>query len=124
MEFFSFDSHGLSRKPGRAAGEPRRPRRRRATGSRAAQNQQGRVESLESRRLLAFDLVAAYAQRIIENLRDGVPHALDVAAARAAWAGAKLGQLEGRLGRGPASGDAAADAKKRVARRRVLRSVP
>jgi long-chain acyl-CoA synthetase len=72
----------------------------------------------------AWRLVAAYAQRIIENLRDGVPHALDVAAARAAWDGGKLGELEGRLGRGHASGDAATDAKTRVARRRMLRSVP
>ncbi len=72
----------------------------------------------------AWRLVAAYAQRIIENLRDGVPHALDVAATRAAWQDGKLGEIEGRRARGRASSEVAADAKKRMARRRGLRSVP
>ncbi len=71
----------------------------------------------------AWRLVAAYAQRIIENLRDRVPHALDLAGARAAWDGHKLGEIADRRARtADASGDG--DAKKRAARRRTLRSVP
>jgi len=68
----------------------------------------------------AWRLVAAYAQRIIENLRDGVPHALDIAGARAAWDGHKLGEIADRRARAAGEGDA----KKRSARRRTLRSVP
>src|SRR4029079_7252031 len=71
----------------------------------------------------AWRLVAAYAQRIIENLRDGVPHALDIAAARAAWDGGKLGPIEPRTGAGRASGDAGSDTRKSAARRRMLRSI-
>jgi hypothetical protein len=71
----------------------------------------------------AWRLVAAYAQRIIENLRDGVPHALDLAGARAAWDGHKLGEIADRRARtAEASGEG--DAKKRASRRRTLRSVP
>ena len=71
MGLFSFDGHGLSRKSSRTSGhEPRKASRRRraaaesrATGSRAAANRgPGQVESLEQRQMLAFDLVAAYAQ--------------------------------------------------------------
>jgi long-chain acyl-CoA synthetase len=71
----------------------------------------------------AWRLVAAYAQRIIENLRDGLPHALDIAAARAAWDGGKLGPIQASAGRGGAAGDTPGDASKRTARRRMLRSV-
>jgi long-chain acyl-CoA synthetase len=71
----------------------------------------------------AWRLVAAYAQRIIENLRDGRPHALDIAAGRAAWDGSKLGPIEVRSGREPASGAGAGGEGKRGPRRRLLRSV-
>jgi long-chain acyl-CoA synthetase len=71
----------------------------------------------------AWRLVAAYAQRIIENLRDAVPHALDIPAARAAWDGHKLGALA-RPDRGGKDGDGDDEAKKRGARHRLLRSVP
>jgi long-chain acyl-CoA synthetase len=71
----------------------------------------------------AWRLVAAYAQRIIESLRDGVPHALDLPGARAAWDGHKLGEIADRRAGGETS-DVAGDAKKRTARRRALRSVP
>ena len=53
-------------------------------------------------------LVAAFTQRVVENLRDGVATALDVDAARAAWDGRALGPIAVRPPR----------------RRRVLRSVP
>jgi hypothetical protein len=53
-------------------------------------------------------LVAAFTQRVVENLRDGVATALDVDAARAAWDGKALGPVAVRNPR----------------RRRVLRSVP
>jgi hypothetical protein len=53
-------------------------------------------------------LVAAFTQRVVENLRDGVASALDVEAARAAWDGRALGPIAVRPPR----------------RRRVLRSVP
>jgi long-chain acyl-CoA synthetase len=53
-------------------------------------------------------LVAAFTQRVVENLRDGVATALDVEAARAAWDGRMLGPIAVRPPR----------------RRRVLRSVP
>jgi hypothetical protein len=56
-------------------------------------------------------LVAAYVQRIVENLRDGVPNPVDLEAVRAAWDGQKLGVIETR--RGSAGGA-----------RRLLRSVP
>jgi long-chain acyl-CoA synthetase len=72
----------------------------------------------------AWRLVAAFTQRIIENLRDGVPNAIDIAAARAAWSGQKLGPLgakPGRLGDRPR---AVGEAKKDQARRRALRSIP
>jgi long-chain acyl-CoA synthetase len=54
-------------------------------------------------------LVAAFSQRAVENLRDGVPTALDADAARAAWDGRVLGPIALRA---------------RVPRRRVLRSLP
>ena len=54
-------------------------------------------------------LVAAFTQRVVENLRDGVATALDVDAARAAWDGQRAG---------PGGG------ARRRRRRRVLRSVP
>jgi long-chain acyl-CoA synthetase len=54
-------------------------------------------------------LVAAFAQRAVENLRDGVPTALDADAARAAWDGRLLGPIAIRA---------------RAPRRRVLRAVP
>ena len=54
-------------------------------------------------------LVAAFAQRAVENLRDGVPTALDADAARAAWDGRLLGPIAVRA---------------RAPRRRVLRSMP
>jgi len=38
----------------------------------------------------AWRLIAALTQRIVENLRDGVPNALDFAATRAAWDGETL----------------------------------
>jgi len=38
----------------------------------------------------AWRLVAALTQRVVENLRDGKPNALDLAAARAGWDGEKL----------------------------------
>ena len=41
----------------------------------------------------AWRLVAAFIQRVVENLRDGVATALDVDAARAAWDGAALGPV-------------------------------
>jgi long-chain acyl-CoA synthetase len=49
-------------------------------------------------------LAAAFAQRVVENLRDGVSTPLDVEAARAAWdgEGQKLGVIEtAARGRGP-----------------------
>jgi long-chain acyl-CoA synthetase len=54
-------------------------------------------------------LVAAFAQRAVENLRDGVSTALDADAVRAAWDGRVLGPIAVRA---------------RVPRRRVLRSLP
>ncbi|HZL19463.1 MAG TPA: AMP-binding protein, partial [Polyangia bacterium] len=54
-------------------------------------------------------LVAAFSQRAVENLRDGVSTALDADAARAAWDGRVLGPIAVRA---------------RVPRRRVLRSLP
>jgi 1-acyl-sn-glycerol-3-phosphate acyltransferase len=56
----------------------------------------------------AWRLVAAFTQRVVENLRDGVATALDVDAVRAAWDGRVLGPIVVRP----------------VRRRRVLRSVP
>ncbi|MEA2699462.1 MAG: long-chain acyl-CoA synthetase, partial [Myxococcales bacterium] len=56
-------------------------------------------------------LVAAYVQRIVENLRDGVPNPVDVEAVRAAWEGQKLGVIESKRGSGAGA-------------RRLLRSVP
>ena len=47
----------------------------------------------------AWRLVAAFTQRVVENLRDGVATALDVDAARAAWDGKALGA--GRGARAP-----------------------
>ena len=41
----------------------------------------------------AWRLVAAFTQRVVENLRDGVATALDVDAARAAWDGRALGPI-------------------------------
>ena len=88
----------------------------------------------------AWRLVAAYAQRIIENLRDAVPPTLDLAAARAAWDGHRLGPLAGRPAAGARRGDANGTVKieakpgakpgaksgetKKPPRRRMLRSVP
>ncbi len=75
----------------------------------------------------AWRLVAAYTQRIVENLRDGIPHALDLAAARAAWDGQKLGALVARPERDAKSGgksEGQSDGKKGAARRRMLRSIP
>ena len=62
----------------------------------------------------SWRLVAAFVQRVIENLRDGVPNAVDVEAARQAWDGQKLGPI----GRG------AGRRKRQALRRRLLRSVP
>jgi long-chain acyl-CoA synthetase len=56
----------------------------------------------------AWRLVAAFTQRVVENLRDGVATALDADAARAAWDGKVLGPVTVRA-RTP---------------RRILRSVP
>jgi len=56
----------------------------------------------------AWRLVAAFVQRVVENLRDGVATVLDVDAARAAWDGRALGPVAVHPPR----------------RRRVLRSVP
>jgi long-chain acyl-CoA synthetase len=56
----------------------------------------------------AWRLVAAFTQRVVENLRDGVATTLDVDAARAAWDGRALGPI----------------AVRDMRRRRVLRSVP
>ena len=39
----------------------------------------------------AWRLVAAFTQRVVENLRDGVATALDADAARAAWDGKRAG---------------------------------
>ena len=58
----------------------------------------------------AWRLVAAFVQRVVENLRDGVATALDVEATRAAWDGRALGPIAVRDARGR--------------RRRMLRSVP
>jgi long-chain acyl-CoA synthetase len=57
----------------------------------------------------AWRLVAAFTQRVVENLRDGVATTLDAEATRAAWDGEaqKLGVVAARV----------------PARRRVLRSV-
>ncbi|HEX3697806.1 MAG TPA: AMP-binding protein [Polyangia bacterium] len=58
----------------------------------------------------AWRLAAAYVQRIVENLRDGVPNPVDSEAIRAAWDGHRLGVIELKRGsNGP---------------RRLLRSVP
>ncbi|HET6281565.1 MAG TPA: AMP-binding protein, partial [Polyangia bacterium] len=57
----------------------------------------------------AWRLVAAFTQRIVENLRNGVANAVDIAAARAAWKGQRLGPLH---------------EPSKVGRRRSLRSVP
>jgi long-chain acyl-CoA synthetase len=56
----------------------------------------------------AWRLAAAFTQRVVENLRDGVATTLDADAARAAWNGKTLGPVAVREGR----------------RRRALRSVP
>jgi long-chain acyl-CoA synthetase len=56
----------------------------------------------------AWRLVAAFTQRVVENLRDGVATTLDADAARAAWDGKVLGPVTVRA-RTP---------------RRILRSVP
>jgi long-chain acyl-CoA synthetase len=61
----------------------------------------------------SWRLVAAFVQRVVENLRDGVPNAVDVEAAREAWDGQKLGPIA-RGARG----------RKKPPRRRLLRSVP
>jgi long-chain acyl-CoA synthetase len=57
----------------------------------------------------AWRLASAFAQRVVENLRDGVATALDADAARAAWDGKTLGPIA---------------IKARSPRRRYLRSVP
>ena len=57
----------------------------------------------------SWRLVAAFTQRAVENLRDGVATALDADAARDAWDGSKLGPIAVRT---------------QSPRRRVLRSVP
>jgi len=56
----------------------------------------------------AWRLVAAFTQRVVENLRDGVATTLDADAARTAWDGKTLGPI----------------AVRELRRRRVLRSVP
>ena len=56
----------------------------------------------------AWRLVAAFTQRVVENLRDGVATTLDADAARTAWDGKAMGPI----------------AVRPVRRRRVLRSVP
>jgi long-chain acyl-CoA synthetase len=58
----------------------------------------------------AWRLVAAFVQRVVENLRDGVATALDVDATRGAWDGRILGPIAVR--------------DPRVRKRRMLRSVP
>jgi hypothetical protein len=58
----------------------------------------------------AWRLVAAFVQRVVENLRDGVATTLDVDATRAAWDGRALGPIAVR--------------DIRARKRRVLRSVP
>ncbi len=60
-------------------------------------------------------LVSAYVQRIVENLRDGVPNPVDVAAVRAAWDGQRLGAIQPQRGKGDGKGGGG---------RRLLRSVP
>jgi long-chain acyl-CoA synthetase len=57
----------------------------------------------------AWRLVAAFAQRVVENLRDGVGTVLDADAARAAWDGRALGPVAVRA---------------RAPRRRALRALP
>jgi len=57
----------------------------------------------------SWRLVAAFSQRAVENLRDGVATALDADAARDAWDGRVLGPIAVRT---------------RLPRRRALRSVP
>ena len=57
----------------------------------------------------SWRLSAAFTQRAVENLRDGVATALDADAARAAWDGSKLGPIAVRA---------------KSPRRRALRSVP
>jgi long-chain acyl-CoA synthetase len=57
----------------------------------------------------SWRLVAAFTQRVVENLRDGVATALDADAARDAWDGRALGPIAVRA---------------RSPRRRVLRSLP
>jgi long-chain acyl-CoA synthetase len=57
----------------------------------------------------AWRLCAAFAQRAVENLRDGRPTVLDADAARAAWDGRRLGPIAVRA---------------RAPRRRLLRSLP
>jgi 1-acyl-sn-glycerol-3-phosphate acyltransferase len=56
----------------------------------------------------AWRLVAAFTQRVVENLRDGIATALDSDAVRTAWDGKALGPI----------------AVRPMKRRRVLRSVP
>jgi long-chain acyl-CoA synthetase len=56
----------------------------------------------------AWRLVAAFTQRVVESMRDGVAFAIDVEAARASWDGRRLGAVEPR----------------RRGQKRVLRSVP
>jgi long-chain acyl-CoA synthetase len=57
----------------------------------------------------AWRLVSALAQRIVENLRDGVATTLDADATRTAWDGHRLGPIAVRV---------------QAPRRRLLRSVP
>jgi long-chain acyl-CoA synthetase len=57
----------------------------------------------------AWRLVAAFTQRVVENLRDGVATALDVDAVRSAWDGRALGPVAVRT---------------RPVRRPLLKSVP
>jgi hypothetical protein len=61
----------------------------------------------------AWRLVAALTQRLIENLRDGAPNGVDIAAARAAWNGQRLEAVSAEGG-----------TARRKAPRRRLRSVP
>ncbi|HVV50971.1 MAG TPA: AMP-binding protein [Polyangia bacterium] len=60
----------------------------------------------------SWRLAAAFTQRVVENLRDGVATVLDADAARAAWDGRALGPIAVRAG------------AKGSPRRRALRSVP
>jgi long-chain acyl-CoA synthetase len=68
----------------------------------------------------AWRLVAAFSQRVIENLRDGLPSAIDVPAIRAAWNGQKLGPRIADEG----TKKGTKGTKKMSLRRRLLRSIP